>query len=120
MKQKTQVADIDRSLYDFRYDEDAADLLASGITPDIIREISEEKGDPEWMRQFRLHSLEIFAKTDEAYPDRKDTTSMAQLPSHDFFPSDIFVFTLCFPKGTPTRAAAASPVPHIRIDAAAM
>ena len=64
MKQKTQVADIDRSLYDFRYDEDAADLLASGITPDIIREISEEKGDPEWMRAFRLHSLEIFAKTE--------------------------------------------------------
>ena len=64
MKQKTQVADIDRSLYDFRYDEDAADLLASGITPEIIREISEEKGDPDWMRDFRLHSLEIFAKSE--------------------------------------------------------
>ena len=59
MKQKTQVAEIDRSLYDFRYDEDAADFLSSGITPEIIREISEEKGDPEWMLAFRLKSLEI-------------------------------------------------------------
>ena len=62
MKQKTQVADIDRSLYDFRYDEDAADFLGSGITPEIIREISEEKNDPEWMREFRLKSLAIFSR----------------------------------------------------------
>ena len=62
MKQKAQVADIDRSLYDFRYDEDAADFLSSGITPEIIREISEEKGDPDWMRDFRLRSLEIFSR----------------------------------------------------------
>ena len=62
MKQKTQVADIDRSLYDFRYDEDAADFLDSGITPEIIREISEEKNDPEWMREFRLKSLAIFSR----------------------------------------------------------
>lgn len=63
MRQKSQVADIDRSLYDFRYEEDAADFLSSGITPEIIREISEEKGDPDWMREFRLHSLEIFQRT---------------------------------------------------------
>lgn len=63
MKQKAQVTEINRSLYDFRYEEDAADMLASGITPEIIREISEEKGDPDWMREFRLKSLEIFART---------------------------------------------------------
>ena len=62
MKQKAQVAEIDRSLYDFRYDEDAADFLSSGITPEIIREISEEKGDPEWMLAFRLKSLEIYSR----------------------------------------------------------
>ena len=62
MKQKAQVADIDRSLYDFRYDEDASDFLSSGITPEIIREISEEKGDPDWMQDFRLRSLEIFSR----------------------------------------------------------
>lgn len=62
MKEKTQVADINRSLYDFRYDEDERDFLESGITPDIIREISAEKGDPEWMTGFRLHALEIYNK----------------------------------------------------------
>ena len=60
MKEKTQVADIDRSLYDFRYEEDESSFLDSGITPDIIREISAEKGDPAWMTEFRLRSLEIY------------------------------------------------------------
>lgn len=63
MKQKPQIGEINRSLYDFRYEEDSADMLASGITPEIIREISDEKGDPDWMREFRLHALEIFART---------------------------------------------------------
>ncbi|MBR4554518.1 MAG: Fe-S cluster assembly protein SufB [Ruminococcus sp.] len=62
MKQKTQVEDIDRSFYDFRYDEDAQDFFDSGITPDIIRGISEEKNDPDWMREFRLRSLEIYSR----------------------------------------------------------
>ena len=64
MKQKTQVDDIDRERYDFRFDEDPEAMLASGITPEIIEEISEEKDDPEWMRKFRLHALEIFARTE--------------------------------------------------------
>ena len=62
MSEKTQIADIDRSLYDFRYEEDEGDFLDSGISPDIIREISEEKNDPDWMREFRLRSLEIFKR----------------------------------------------------------
>ena len=63
MKQKTQVADVDRSLYDFRFEEDESDFFDSGITPEIIREISEEKNDPDWMREFRLRSLEIYKRT---------------------------------------------------------
>ena len=62
MKQKTQVGDIDRSLYDFRYEEDEADFLEGGLTPEIVREISREKNDPEWMLQFRLKALEIFQR----------------------------------------------------------
>ena len=64
MKQKTQVDDIDRARYDFRYAEDPDAMLTSGITPEIIAEISEEKGDPDWMRAFRLHALEIFSRTE--------------------------------------------------------
>ena len=63
MKEKTQVGDINTSLYDFRYEEDEADMFESGITPQIIKEISAEKGDPEWMTQFRLHSLEVYNQT---------------------------------------------------------
>ncbi len=64
MKEKTQVADVDRSLYDFRYKEDERDRLNSGITPEIIREISKEKNDPDWMLEFRLRSLDIFNRTE--------------------------------------------------------
>ena len=60
MKEKTQVADIDRAFYDFRYEEDESSFLGCGITPDIIREISQEKGDPEWMTEFRLHALKVY------------------------------------------------------------
>lgn len=63
MKKKTNVADVDRSLYDFRYEEDEADRLSSGITPEIIREISAEKGDPEWMLDLRLKALDIYNRT---------------------------------------------------------
>ena len=63
MKEKTQVADIDRSLYDFRYEENEGDFFDSGITPDIIKAISDEKNDPDWMREFRLKSLDIYSRT---------------------------------------------------------
>ncbi len=59
-EEKTYVADVDRSFYDFRYAENNAYKVESGLTPDIVAEISEEKGDPEWMREFRLRSLDIF------------------------------------------------------------
>ncbi len=62
MKEKTFIEDIDESIYDFRYEEDEADMLDSGITSEIIAEISEEKHDPQWMRDFRLHSLELYHK----------------------------------------------------------
>ena len=63
MKEKTQVVDIDRSRYDFRYEEDESEYLESGIAPEIIKAISDEKNDPEWMREFRLKSLEIYDHT---------------------------------------------------------
>ena len=62
MDEKTHVEDVDRSFYDFRYEEKDVYRVESGLTPDIIRQISKEKDDPEWMRDFRLHSLEIFER----------------------------------------------------------
>ena len=63
MKQKTQVDDIDRSLYDFRFEENEGEFLDSGITPEIINVISDEKNDPDWMRQHRLRCLEVYRRT---------------------------------------------------------
>lgn len=64
MKEKTWVEDINTGFYDFRFDEDEKDMFESGITPQIINEISEEKGDTDWMREFRLKSLEIYNNTE--------------------------------------------------------
>lgn len=62
-KEKTNVADVDRSFYDFRYADDSW-KVKSGLTPEIVAQISEEKHDPDWMREFRLKSLEIFERTE--------------------------------------------------------
>ena len=62
-KQHSEVADIDRSLYDFRYGEEGFERLDAGLTPEIVREISAKKDEPEWMLEFRLKSLEIYKST---------------------------------------------------------
>ncbi len=63
-KERAEVNDIDRSMYDFRYEEKDSDFykIQEGLTPEIVEEISEKKGDPQWMRDFRLRSLEIYNK----------------------------------------------------------
>ena len=58
------VVDIDRSVYDIKDVENEQDFyrMEDGFTEDIVRKISEEKHDPEWMREFRLKSLELYNK----------------------------------------------------------
>ena len=58
--EKTRVEDVDRSFYDFRYEDKDSYKVQSGLTEDIIKQISKEKGDPQWMLDFRLRSLKIF------------------------------------------------------------
>ena len=60
MKEKSQVMDIDRSIYDIKDVENDAYRIKSGLTPEIIEKISKEKNDPIWMQQFRLQSLQIY------------------------------------------------------------
>lgn len=60
---KTHIEDVNRAFYDFRFEEKDAYRVRSGLTPEIIKEISAEKKDPDWMRDFRLNSLEIFERT---------------------------------------------------------
>ncbi|MCR5032041.1 MAG: Fe-S cluster assembly protein SufB [Lachnospiraceae bacterium] len=60
MKEKSQVDDINRSIYDIKNENVDEYKLESGLTPEIVEKISSEKNDPEWMRAFRLKSLEIY------------------------------------------------------------
>ena len=60
MKEKSQIEDIDRSVYDIRDEEHDAYRMESVLTPEIIDKLSKEKNDPVWMQQFRLQSLQIY------------------------------------------------------------
>ncbi len=62
-KDKTYVADINRSIYDVIDEEKDAYRLQEGLTAEIVEQLSKEKKDPEWMREFRLNSLDIYNKT---------------------------------------------------------
>mgnify|MGYP000805430415 FL=1 len=39
-KKRTQVDDVDRSMYDFVKDESNQEHLEAGLTPEIVRELS--------------------------------------------------------------------------------
>lgn len=63
MKEKTYIEDVNRSIYDIRNDERDMYKVNQGLTADIVEQISREKHDPEWMRQFRLDCLDIYNRT---------------------------------------------------------
>ena len=63
--EKTVVEDVNREFYDFRFEEgDDVFRVSEGLTEAIVSQISKEKNDPEWMREFRLKSLEVYKRTD--------------------------------------------------------
>ena len=58
------IQDVDRSLYDFKDDESEGFYrMEEGLTAQIVEQISEEKHDPAWMREWRLKCLDIYHKT---------------------------------------------------------
>ena len=59
-KKKTYVEDIERTLYDIKDADHSVYKTQSGLTEDIIRDISKRKNDPQWMLDFRLKSLEVY------------------------------------------------------------
>src|SRR5213596_1899937 len=48
--------------YGFFFPEDYVFKAKRGLNPEVVKEISFMKGEPEWMTKFRLRSLEIFRK----------------------------------------------------------
>nr|WP_295725924.1 Fe-S cluster assembly protein SufB [uncultured Leptotrichia sp.] len=59
-RKKTYIADIERGVYDIKDEERYRYKVEKGLTPEIIKKISERKNEPEWMREFRLKALEVY------------------------------------------------------------
>jgi len=57
-----KMPELEAYKYGFRDEHKAVFQTGKGLTPEIVRTISEMKGEPEWMLQFRLKSLEQFEK----------------------------------------------------------
>ena len=63
-KKKTFIEDIERTLYDIRNEDRSVYKSDSGLTEEIVRDISARKNDPEWMTEFRLKALDVYNHTE--------------------------------------------------------
>jgi Fe-S cluster assembly protein SufB len=61
-RKKTYIEDVDRGIYDIKNEVRASYQSEKGLTSEIVRQISKEKNEPDWMTEFRLGSLEIYNK----------------------------------------------------------
>lgn len=61
-KTKTRVEDIARELYDIKDVDNTAYAADKGLTEAIVKEISMQKNEPEWMLDLRLKSLAQYEK----------------------------------------------------------
>ena len=59
---KTKLDEINRNIYDIKNKDEYDFKIKKGLTPEIIKEISKQKNDPEWMKEFRLKALEVYEK----------------------------------------------------------
>lgn len=59
-KKKTYVEDLDRGFYDIKNEDNYSYKVSKGLSEEIIKEISKEKNEPQWMLEFRLRALEIY------------------------------------------------------------
>ncbi|MDF2879932.1 MAG: sufB [Clostridiaceae bacterium] len=57
---KTYIEDIERGIYDVKNPVKYSYKTEQGLTKAIIEQISSEKNEPEWMRNHRLKSLDIY------------------------------------------------------------
>ncbi|MFV1966270.1 MAG: Fe-S cluster assembly protein SufB [Pirellulaceae bacterium] len=55
---RDQIGEINK--YDFQTETQAVFKVEKGLSSQIVEQISEMKNEPEWMREFRLNSLEVF------------------------------------------------------------
>ncbi len=62
-REKPEVFERDYSRYDFKDSTDRYEYIGKpGLSREVVEEISRIKGEPDWMREFRLRAYEIFTK----------------------------------------------------------
>ena len=59
---KTQLDEVNRNIYDIRNKDDYEFKIKKCLTKEIINEISDQKNEPDWMRELRLKALEVYNK----------------------------------------------------------
>ena len=59
---KTQINEVNRNIYNIKNKDEYEFKIKKGLTPEIIKEISKQKNEPEWMAEFRLKALEVYNK----------------------------------------------------------
>jgi len=55
-----QAVDIGEYKFGFHYPDRSVYKAEKGLNADVVNAIADHKGEPDWMRQFRLRSLEAF------------------------------------------------------------
>jgi Fe-S cluster assembly protein SufB len=58
------VTEVRRDLYDFVMPENGYERYADGLSPDVVRSISEKKDEPDWMLKMRLDALAMYEQMD--------------------------------------------------------
>lgn len=73
-KKRTQVEEYDRGIYDIKNEFKYKSKTEKGLTEDIVRQISKEKNEPDWMLDIRLKSVSKFYELDNPTwaPDLSD------------------------------------------------
>ncbi len=62
-QEKPEVFERDYTKYDFKAPTDRYEYIGKpGLSREVVEEISRFKGEPDWMREFRLRAYEIFTK----------------------------------------------------------
>ncbi|MDO5713542.1 MAG: Fe-S cluster assembly protein SufB [Tissierellia bacterium] len=61
-KERTYVEDMDRGIYDIKNTFTYRSKTQTGLTEEVVTQISKEKEEPEWMLKYRLEALKIYNK----------------------------------------------------------
>lgn len=83
MKKKTNIEELDRGIYDIIEEVEISKKLDKGLTEEIVREISKEKDEPEWMLEIRLRALKKYnEKQNPNWGPELDTLNMDDIVTY--------------------------------------